>query len=418
MSGFGRARSTLALPFVAPFFASNFIQFLCGQIAILAMQWLITDLTESRFLISLVAFAQGGAVFLFSPVAGLIADRTAKRRLLIIGRMVLLVIMAIMSSLVVSGAILIVHVWLCSIAGGLAVALSQPASQTFVYDLVGRDRLENAIALNATSAGIAQVLGPAVGGALLAALGVAATFLGAALGMGLSAGLLLAIPIAGRAVAAARKPGLHEMGEGFVYVWQDPGLRLVILACAMALFNGALGSMRPVFARFVLEVGEVGLGGMAAASGAGTVLSAIALASLNRFRYIGLWIVVSMLGFSLCVLLYSFAFSYEYILVMEFVLGAFGQIWNVTVIAGLQLVVPPELRGRVIALIFMIAQLGFLGVPLNGALADRAGDQFALGVFGAIPTLILSVMLLFGYRRLKAVGEDDDFERTAGVVPS
>ena len=76
---------------------------------------------------------------------------------------------------------------------------------------------------------------------------------------------------------------------------------------------------------------------------------------------------------------------------------------------------PPALRGRVIALIFMIAQLGFLGVPLNGALADRAGDQLALGVFGAIPTLILCAILLFGYRRLKAVGEDDDFQRESGV---
>ena len=409
MNGFGRARSTLALPYVAPFFASNFIQFLCGQIAMLASQWLITDLTESRFLITLVAFAQGGAVVLFSPVAGLIADHTAKRRLLILSRMMLLAVMAILGGLVASGEILIAHVWLCSIAGGITMALSQPASQTFVYDLVGRDRLENAIALNATSAGIAQVLGPAAGGALLAALGVAATFIGAALGMGLSAGLLLAIPIAGRAVATARKPGLHEMGEGFVYVWKDRGLRLVILVCAMALFNGAIGPMRPVFARFVLEVGEVGLGGMAAASGAGTILSAIALASLNRFRYIGLWIACSMLGFSACMLLYSFAFSYEYILVIEFLLGVFGQIWNVTVIAGLQLVVPPELRGRVIALVFMIAQLGFLGVPLNGILADRTGDQFALGVFGAFPMVILCGILLFGFRRLKAVGEDDAF---------
>ena len=155
-------------------------------------------------------------------------------------------------------------------------------------------------------------------------------------------------------------------------------------------------------------MGEVGLGGMAAASGAGTVLSAIALASLDRFRYIGLWIAVSMLGFSVCVLFYSFAFSYEYILVMEFLLGVFGQIWNVTVIAGLQLVVPPELRGRVIALVFMIAQLGFLGVPLNGALADRTSDQFALGVFGALPTLILCVLVSVGFRRLKSVGEDGD----------
>ena len=180
-----------------------------------------------------------------------------------------------------------------------------------------------------------------------------------------------------------------------------------MLGCAMAIFNGALGTMRPIYARFVLDVGEVGLGGMAAASGAGTVLSALALAGLARFRHIGLWIVASMLGFAVCMILYALAFSYHYILVIEFLLGAFGQVWNVTVIAGLQLVVPPELRGRVIALIFMIAQLGFIGVPMIGALADHAGDQLALGIFGAIPSVILIGILLFGFRLLKGVGEED-----------
>jgi len=407
MNGFERARSTLAQPHVAPFFTSNFIQFLCGQIAMLAMQWLITDLTESRLLISLVAFAQGGTVVLFSPIGGLIADRAPKRTLLIASRIGLVAILGVIAGLVSSESIHISHVWLCSIAGGLSIAVSQPASQTFVFDLVGRDRLENAIALNATFAGVAQVLGPAAGGALLAVAGVAATFLGSALGVGLSAGLLLAIPIAGRAAAGAPKPGLREMGEGFAWVWRDRGLRLVIIGCGMAIFNGALGTMRPVYARFVLDVGEVGLGGMAAASGAGTVLSALALAGLPRFRYIGLWIIGSMVGFAFCMVLYALAFSYHYILVIEFLLGAFGQIWHVTVIAGLQLVVPPELRGRVIALIFMIAQLGFIGVPMIGALADYAGDQIALGLFGAIPTVILIGILLFGFRLLKGVGEEE-----------
>ena len=116
-------------------------------------------------------------------------------------------ILSVIAGLVATETIHIYHVWMLSVAGGLAIAISQPASQTFVFDLVGRDRLENAIALNATSSGIAQVLGPAVGGAILAAFGVAATFAGSALGVGLSAGLLLAIPIAGRATAGSDKPG-------------------------------------------------------------------------------------------------------------------------------------------------------------------------------------------------------------------
>jgi MFS family permease len=173
----------------------------------------------------------------------------------------------------------------------------------------------------------------------------------------------------------------------------------------MALFNGAISSMRPVYARFVLDVGEVGLGWMSASHGAGTVLMAVVLAMLPRFRFVGLWITGGMFGFALCILLYSFAFSYSYILFVEFLLGATGQIWNVTVMAGLQLAVPEQMRGRVISMVFMAAQLGFVGQPIVGALADRFGDQIALGIFGAIPSVVLFLMLLTRSSVLRRVGE-------------
>ena len=135
------------------------------------------------------------------------------------------------------------------------------------------------------------------------------------------------------------------------------------------------------------------------------MLTALALSMLTRFRYVGIWITGGMFGFAVCILLYSFAFSYSYILFIEFLLGMTGQIWNVTVMAGLQLAVPEHMRGRVISMVFMAAQLGFIGQPIVGALADRFGDQIALAVFGAIPSVVLLVMLLTRYRVLCEVGE-------------
>jgi hypothetical protein len=100
------------------------------------------------------------------------------------------------------------------------------------------------------------------------------------------------------------------------------------------------------------------------------------------------------------VFLYSFAFSFTYILVIEFMNGLSGQMWNVATFAGLQLAVPEAMRGRVISLVWMVVQLAPIGNLLVGALADAVGDQLALGIFGAIPVVVLSLLLLFGWSTL------------------
>ena len=405
--GLGRAWSTLRIPHYRPFFFANFLQNVFSQVSVMAMYWLMTDLTDSRFYITLVSFFQGATIFVLSPWGGVVADRVAKKWLLIGCRIAMLALVVGMGLLVSADVAVIAHLWIGSIIGGVIVSMMQPASQTFVFDLVGRDRLENAIALNATAGGLAQTLGPAVGGMIVAAIGVASSFFLSGAGMFMAAGLLLAVPVAGRiASEIERKHPIEEIREGFAWVWNDRGVRLVLIVSSMALFNGAIVSMRPIYARYVLDVGAEGLGLLSAASGVGTVLTAVAMSMMPRFRYIGLWITGGMLGYAVCLLAYSFAFSLGYLLFVEFLLGATGQIWNVTVMAGLQLAVPERMRGRVISMVFMVAQLGFIGQPIVGALADRLGDQIALGIFGAIPSVVLLAVMLTRWRVLMLVGRD------------
>lgn len=407
-AGLSQALTTLRIPHFAPLFGSNFVQAFCGQIMMMAMQWLtITQLTEKRSLYFVIPFLQGGVAAILSPYARVVADRVSKRTLLVAGRFLLVVIVFSMATLVLTDLVTLTHVYVASFAGGVVSAMMQPAGQTFVFDVVGRSRIENAISLNATANGIAQVAGPAAAAALLASVGVAGSFFVGGAGLFLSAGLLLAIPIAGKIVRQAETTSAGaDLRAGFAWVWQDRPIRLVMLGCTMALFNGVLGPMRPVYAKFVLDVGEAGLGAMGVAAGVGTMLAAVGLASMPGFRRPGVWIIGSLWVYALCLVLYAFAFSFEWILAVEFLAGISGQIWNVTVMAGLQLAVPEHMRGRVVGMVFMVAQFGFLGQPVIGILADRIGDQWALGLFGAVPSIVLAGVLLFGMRTLRQVGEE------------
>jgi hypothetical protein len=113
-----------------------------------------------------------------------------------------------------------------------------------------------------------------------------------------------------------------------------------------------------------------------------------------------------MLGFSTCIFLYSFAFSYAYNLSIEFASGLFAQVWQISAFSGLQMAVPAALRGRVLGILFMLVQLAQVGGLFVGGLADRVGDQLAMGIFGVIPMVVLVSLLLFARRSLSALGDE------------
>lgn len=366
----------------------------------LASQWLITSLTTSRTLLGLVGFVQGIIVALSSPLAGVAADRFAKRDLMLAGRLGALVVLGILITLVAADVIRMWHIIATAALIGFVISMIQPASQTYVFDIVGRTRLQNAVAVNAAGAGIAQMGGPALAGVLIATIGILGTYISGAGGEILSIALLATIPIRGKSERTGKESAWSDLREGFRYVVRERAVFLVLVACGMAIFNGALFSMRTIFARFVLKVGSRGLGVMAAAAGAGTMTGAVIASFMPRITRPGTAIVVAMLLFGTTVFLYSFAFSFTYILVIEFLNGLSGQMWNVATFAGLQMAVPEAMRGRVISLVWMVIQLAPIGNLLVGALADAVGDQLALGIFGAIPMVILSLLLLFGWKTL------------------
>lgn len=383
--------------------ASNLTQYLCFQVSMLAMQWLVTELTPSRTLLGAIGFVQGGTIALASPWAGVFADRAEKRRLLLVGRLGMAALVGATALLIALDWIAIWQLALAAVAGGLLSALLQPATQTAVYDLVGRERVQQAVALNATGAGIAQAGGPALAGLLVAAVGVLGAYLVSAGGLAAASVALLALPLLpprSRATGPRRAPAA-ELREALSHARHSPPLLLAFAACGMAIFNGCMPVMRPVFARHVLGVGSEELGLLLSTGGVGTIAAALLATLLPPPRRYGLRIAVSMLGFALCILLYAGVESVPQAMAVELGLGISGQLWNVWAFSGIQLAVPEALRGRMLSLVVTLAQLGFLGQLGAGWLADRAGDRVALAVFGGIPSAALIAMIAFGHRTLR-----------------
>lgn len=408
------------LPFRLPHFglvwSSNLIYFFSAQIHLVTLQWLVTELTDSRSILGLAIAIQGAVVAFASPIGGVLADRFAKRGIIVWTRLGMAGLIAGLALLTQLGWIALWHVLLAAALGGLLNALGQPASQTYVFDVVGPRFTQPAIALNSSAIGLGQMAGPGLAGLLIAGVGIVSSWSAGALAIAVAGLLLVRIPISGHDARERHAPW-RELREGLAYALTTPPVALALLACATAFFNGAIFAMRPIFARHVLEVGSVGMGTMAAAAGFGTLSGSMVATMLPEFRRPGLAIACSMLAFSSCVFLYAFAFSYPYVLCVEFASGVAAQIWQISAFSGLQVSVPEQLRGRVMGLVFTVAQLAQVGGFFVGLLADQIGDQRAMAIFGATSMAILIALILFGHRqlaRLAPVTRDPRSSATAG----
>lgn len=399
--GYRQALETFRLPHYGKLWGSNLVQFICFHVLFMAMQWLVTSLTDLRAGVTFLSMIQGASIAVASPFAGVVVDRYAKRNLIVLGRLGLVGV-ATTTALLVHAEVL--EYWglvLIGVIGGTLASVLGPATQTFVVDVVGRNRTQHAVTLNSIGSSFGTVGGAALAGVLIGVLGVVSTYLIAAVGVALSVLAVLKIPTLGRTERSERTSLARDLREGFGYVRERPALMLALLACAMAMFNGAIGPMRVIFAKYVFEAGPEGFGAMSAAHGIGTMAAAIILTLRPPAKNFGLLISGTMFLYAVGILLFSFAFSFEYILAVELFLGVIGQAWNICAMVGFQLVVPHEMRGRVLSMVLTLAQLGFVGAGLVGLLADAVGDQLAVGIFGAIPTTLLALQLLFGWRILK-----------------
>jgi len=395
------AIETFRLPHYGALWGSNVVQFVCFHVLFMAMQWLVTELTELVSAVTLLSALQGASIAVMSPFAGVIVDRYPKRNLIVLSRFLLAGIATTVATLVYAGVMTYWVLIAIAVLGGALNSALGPATQTFVVDVVGRDRTQHAVSLNAIGSSFGTMGGASLAGVLIAAVGVVGTYAIAAVGVIASALAVARIPIRGRVERTERTSLGRDLREGFAYVRSRPELLLALAACAMAIFNGAIGPLRVVFATKVFDAGPMGFGMMSAVHGVGT-FAAAALLILRRPRgNYGLLIAGTMLVYASGLVLYSFAFSFEYILAVELLLGLSGQAWNICAVVGFQMVVPTEMRGRVLSMVMTLAQLGFLGMAVVGVLADLIGVQLAVGIFGAIPMTLLTLELVFGWKTLK-----------------
>jgi MFS family permease len=363
-----------------------------------AQAWLVLELTHNAFLLGLVGVLQFLPVMLFSLFGGVLADRVPKRPLLIVTQSVALVQAAIMWILVVTGTIQIWHILLLAALLGVTQALDTPTRQAFVGEMVGREDLPNAIGLNSSLVNLARVLGPGLGGLIIAWLNVAPLFLLNTISfIAVIIGLFM-IDQRTLHVAPSRRtdePKLstfQSLREGLVYVRNMPAVLLIIgVVGVIALFGVNFNVMLPLYANDVFHVGPRGFGFISAFYGLGALFSALWVAWGNRRPSIRTLLIAA---FAFSVLEIVFALSHFYILAFPLLAGVgFAQVVMTTIAnTTLQTVTPNALRGRVISVYLLVYAGGMpVGNLLAGGLTTLFGAPIAFLV-GAIPCLIATIV--------------------------
>jgi MFS family permease len=356
-----------------------------------AQAWLVLELTHSALLLGLVGALQFLPLMAFSLFGGVLADRLPKRTMLLFTQSFALLQAAIMWILVVTGTVQIWHILLLAALLGLTQALDTPTRQAFVSEMVGREDLPNGIALNSSLVNMARVLGPGLGGLLIAWLGVAPLFLLNAISfIAVIIGLVMIDQRTLHALSGKRTDGkklstVQSLREGLFYVRHMPTVLLIIgVVGVVALFGINFNIMLPLFATDVFHAGPVGFGLISAAYGLGALFSALWVAWGNHKPSIRSLLFAA---FAFSVLEIAFALSPFYILSFPLIasVGLAQIVMTATANTTIQTVTPNYLRGRAISVYLLVYSGGMpLGNLFAGGLAVLFGTPISFLIGGIL----------------------------------
>jgi MFS family permease len=371
----------------------NFQLFFSGQLISLtgtwmqsvAQAWLVYSMTKSPLLLGSVGFASQIPVFLVAPFGGITADRVNRQRLIITTQICALILAGVLAWLTLSGRVQVWHIFLLAALLGIVNAFDIPGRQAFLVDMVGKEDLMNAIALNSSMFNGARVVGPAVAGILVAKIGEGWCFAANSISyIAVIIGLLL-MQVQSHPRISKHSP-IEDIIEGFRWVNQTKIIRsLLILIGLVSLVGMPYTVLMPVFADKILHGGARGLGILMGATGVGALFGALTLAAKTGIKGLGRWIVITCAG--LGVSLFCFSFSTSFWLSAVFLLPAGYSMMLQMACSNtlIQSMVPDQLRGRVMSVYSMMFMgMAPFGAFFGGALAHRVGAPITVAVGGIV----------------------------------
>jgi MFS family permease len=369
------------------FFGGQLISLIGTWMQTVAQSWLIYKMTGSSLLLGSVGFASQFPVFLIAPLGGTAADRTNRRRVIIVTQALSMLLALILGVLTLTGMVKEWHIFVLAALLGVVNAFDIPGRQAFLVDMVGKEDLLNAIALNSSMFNGARIIGPAIAGILVARIGEGWCFIANSVSyIAVITGLLM-MQIDCPPRSKGNSP-LEDILEGFRFVSETKPIRaLLLLLGLVSLVGMPYTVLMPIFADRVLHSGARGLGILMGCTGVGALLGAATLAVRRGVKGLGRLVAVTCGTFGVSLLAFSFSRNFWLSAALLLPVGFSMMLQMASSNTLIQSMVPDSLRGRVMAVYSMMFMgMAPFGALFGGALADRltAPTTVAIGAVASV----------------------------------
>jgi MFS family permease len=358
------------------FFGGQSISLVGTWMQQVAMSWMVYRLTNSALLLGIVGFSGQIPAFFLTPLAGVIADRYNRHRVLIVTQTLAMLQALILSALVLTNRITVGQIVALSIFLGLVNSFDIPVRQAFTVEMIEeREDLGNAIALNSSMVNAARLIGPSLAGIIIAVLGEGICFLLNGVSYLAVIGSLLAMKIAPRKIKPPDTHVLHELKEGFVYAFNSTHIKFILILLSLVSLMGVpYQVLMPVFARDIFHGGSITLGFLMAMSGIGALTGAIYLASRKSVIGLGKIIPLASGFFGSGVIAFALSRTLWFSMAVMCMTGFAMMVQMAASNTVLQTIVEEDKRGRIMGL-FTMAFMGMVpfGNLLAGSLASKIG---------------------------------------------
>lgn len=360
------------------------------QVLMFGQFWLVHELTGSPLYLGYIGMANAIPAIILNLVGGVVADKTDKKRLIVITELSSATLVLVLGILTLVQVVRFWHVLVIAILAGAINAFNQPARQALFPHLVDRKALTSAVALNSLVWTSLRIIAPAIAGMLIYALGTAASFFFAGAGMVTFALIVNRLRVS-KIENISSGNSLEDMLQGLRFI-RDHSIFsfLIIMTFFNSFFGMAYVNQMPVFASDILKIGVDGQGVLLSVNGIGSMIMTVWVGFKGNFRRMGLVLIggAALSGLSVA----GFALSSEYLrsyllaVVFMFATGVFSSVSYISTISALQMMVPDQMRGRVMGFFGMTWNIMPLGGMYAGALAEVTGTAYAIAIGGILVT--------------------------------